>query len=30
MERVASEDGVFIECIDGGCYSLNGEPYSIS
>ena len=30
MERVASEDGASIECIDYGEYSFNGEPCSIS
>ena len=26
MERVASEDGATIKCIDGGVYSFNEEP----
>ena len=30
MEFVASEDGASIKFIDGGDYSLNGGPSSIS
>ena len=30
MEFVSNEDGASIKCIDGGAYSFNGEPSSIS
>ena len=30
MERVASEDGASIKCIDGGDYSFNGKLGGVS